>query len=123
NEFDSVFSSIFIFLGHYPLTGITAMVTILLLVGFLVTSADSAIFVLSMFTDKGKREPKKAHRLVWAIAMFLMTEAILVLGAYTQADNLLTAMQKLLIITSLPFAFLTVLIGFRLVRHYLQSHR
>lgn len=121
NEFGNVFSSIFVFLNHYPLAGITSVVTILLLVGFLVTSVDSAIFVLSMFTDKGRQQPKKSHRLIWAILMFLLTEAILILGSFTEAANVLTAMQKLLIITSLPFAFLTVLIGFRLVRDSLKN--
>lgn len=120
NEFGNVFSSIFVFLGHFPFTGITALITILLLVGFLVTSVDSAIFVLSMFTDHGKQEPKKSHRAIWAIIMLLMTEAFLIIGAFTKAENILDAMQKLLIITSLPFAFLTLIIAFRLVRDYVK---
>lgn len=120
-EFDDVFSSIFIFLDYYPLTGLTAFVTILLLVGFLVTSVDSAIFVLSMFTDHGHPDPKRSHKAIWAVTMLLMTEAFLLIGAYTQADNVLDAMQKLLIISSLPFALLTVWIGIRLIRNYLKQ--
>ncbi len=114
-DFDNVFTSMFVFLSHYPLQSLTAAITILLLVGYLVTSADSAIFVLSMFTDQGKKEPKKSHRLLWAITMLLMTEAFLIIGKYTQADNILDAMQKLLIVSSLPFAFLTLLIAGKLI--------
>lgn len=120
-EFDNVFTSIFVFLSHYPFQSLTAGITILLLVGYLVTSADSAIFVLSMFTDKGKKEPKKSHRLLWAITMLLMTEAFLIIGNYTQADNILDAMQKLLIISSLPFAFLTIIIGTKLIWDVLRK--
>ncbi|MGI9553033.1 MAG: BCCT family transporter, partial [Aurantibacter sp.] len=54
NEFGSVFSSIFIFFENYPLATFLNFTTIVLLIGFLVTSLDSAVFVLSMFTDKGK---------------------------------------------------------------------
>jgi len=115
-EFSNVFTSLFVFLQEYPISGFTSMITILLLIGFLVTSVDSAIFVLSMFTDKGKENPKKSHRLLWAIALFLFTETMLVLASYSIAENVLTAMQKFLIISSLPFAFITVIIGINLVK-------
>ena len=121
-EFDNVFTSLFVFLREYPLSSITSLVTILLLVGFLVTSVDSAIFVLSMFTDKGKENPKKSHRLLWAIALFLFTETILILASYSAAENVLTAMQKLLIITSLPFAFLSVLIAINFTKSILKKN-
>ncbi|MGO3810547.1 BCCT family transporter [Mesonia sp.] len=122
-EFSNVFTSLFVYLKAFPLSGFTSIVTILLLVGFLVTSVDSAIFVLSMFTDKGKENPKKSHRLLWAIALFLFTEAILILASYSAAGDVLTAMQKFLIITSLPFAFLTVLIGINLVKSILTEKK
>jgi len=117
-EFDNVFTSIFVFLKAYPLSTVTSILTIVLLVGFLITSVDSAIYVLSMFTDKGKQNPKKTHRLIWAILMFIFTEAILLLGSFTPEINVLTAMQKLLIVTSLPFALLSVLIGIRLIKDF-----
>lgn len=117
-DFDNVFTSIFVFLKAYPLSTLTSILTIVLLVGFLITSVDSAIYVLSMFTDKGKQNPKKTHRLVWAILMFIFTEAILLLGSFNAEIDVLTAMQKLLIVTSLPFALLSVLIGIRLVKDF-----
>jgi glycine betaine transporter len=122
-EFDNVFTSIFVFLEAYPLSFITSLITIILLIGFLVTSVDSAIYVLSMFTDKGKQSPKKSHRLIWAVLIFLFTEAILLLGSFSEEINVLTAMQKLLIITSLPFAFLCVIIGAKLVRDIINHQK
>jgi glycine betaine transporter len=114
-EFSNVFSSIFVFLTEYPLGSVTVVITLILLLGFLITSADSAIFVLSMFTDRGKEEPKKSYRLIWTVILFLFTIAVLLVGSSNKGENVLTAMQKLLIVTSLPFSFFTVLIAIKLV--------
>ncbi|AVR44118.1 glycine/betaine ABC transporter [Christiangramia fulva] len=108
SEFGNVFTSIFVFLEAYPFSGIIALLVILLLISFLVTSVDSAIFVLSMFTDGGRQEPRKRFRLAWAVIICIFCEAIIVLGQVKPTSNVLTAMQKLLIITSLPFAFFTI---------------
>lgn len=110
NEFGNVFTSMFVFFEAYPLPVITGFTVIVLLISFLVTSVDSAIFVLSMFTDKGQQEPKKKYRLAWAVLILIFCEAIIVLGQVKPNSNVLTAMQKFLIISSLPFAFLSVLI-------------
>lgn len=111
-EFSNVFSSLFVFLENYPMATALNFITILLLIGFLVTSVDSAVFVLSMFTDKGKKNPKKKHRLVWSVFILLSTMALLLLGNVKPDIDVLTAVQKLLIITSLPFAlFMVVMAG------------
>nr|WP_299070771.1 BCCT family transporter [uncultured Allomuricauda sp.] len=111
NEFGNVFSSIFVFFEHYPIPSVLNSITILLLVSFLVTSVDSAVFVLSMFTDNGSPKPQKKHRLVWSILILLATLAIILLGNAKPEINVLEAVQKLLIITSLPFAFFMVAMG------------
>ncbi|WP_241077728.1 BCCT family transporter [Flavimarina sp. Hel_I_48] len=107
-EFDNVFTSIFKFLEHYPLQFVVNSVVILLLVSFLVTSVDSAIYVLSMFTDK-RPEPGKLHRTLWGIILMIFSVAIVLLGQARADSDVLTAMQKLLIITSLPLSLLMVL--------------
>ncbi|GAA3514608.1 BCCT family transporter [Aquimarina addita] len=108
-EFDNVFSSIFIFLENYPFQGMINMITILLLISFLVTSLDSAIFVLSMFTDHGKQNPSKKHRILWSIILTIFAIGILLLGNIREDIDVLIAMQKLLIITSLPFSLFMVI--------------
>jgi len=108
DEFGNVFSSLFVFFSHYPMATFLNVVTLFLLIGFLVTSLDSAVFVLSMFTDKGKKEPSKKHRLIWSVFILLGTMALLLLGNAKPDIDMLTAVQKLLIITSLPFAFFMV---------------
>ncbi len=121
NEFGNVFTSMFVFLSNYPLAIITNVLTVILLISFLVTSVDSAIFVLSMFTSKGSENPKKKFRLIWAIILLIFSEAIIILGNIKPDTNVLTAMQKFLIIASLPFAFFTVLIIILLSRTLLKK--
>ncbi|WP_262708059.1 BCCT family transporter [Flagellimonas allohymeniacidonis] len=108
NEFGNVFSSIFVFFESYPLPSLLNGVTILLLISFLVTSVDSAVFVLSMFTDRGNPIPDRKHRLLWSVIILLATLALILLGNAKPEIDVLVAVQKLLIITSLPFAFFMV---------------
>jgi len=116
NEFGNVFTSLFVFFSNYPLAIFTNLLTIILLISFLVTSVDSAIYVLSMFTSKGSENPKRRFRLIWAIVLLIFSEAIIILGNIRPESNVLTAMQKFLIIGSLPFAFFTVVVMILLTR-------
>ena len=108
-EFSDVFTSVFKFFESFPLSNFTNIVTVLLLISFLVTSVDSAIYVLSMFSDKGNENPKKKYRLVWAALILIFSEAIILLGNVKPESDVLDAMQKFLIIGSLPFAIFTAL--------------
>ncbi len=116
NEFGNVFSSIFIFFEQLPLPEVTNTLTIFLLISFLVTSVDSAVFVLSMFTDKGNVQPKKQHRLIWSAGIALFSVVLVLLGNVKPETNVLVALQKLLIITSLPFALLMCVIAIGFLR-------
>ena len=75
------------------------------------SSMDSAIYVLSMFTDRGNRQPGKKHRYIWGIFLPLIGCSLLLLGNSIAKIDLLGAMTKLIVITSLPYAFLTVLMS------------
>jgi glycine betaine transporter len=117
SEFGNVFSSIFVFFEQYPGAGILNVITLLLLISFLVTSVDSAVFVLSMFTDKGKVDPSKKHRLIWSLCLAIFSVAIILLGNARADVDVLVALQKLLIITSLPFALFIILMVLLFLRH------
>ena len=122
-QFDNVFNSIFIFFENYPFQGFINTLTILLLISFLVTSLDSAIFVLSMFTDDGKQEPSKKHRLLWSVILTVFSIGIILLGNAKADINVLIAMQKLLIITSLPFSLLMVVMIILFIRDFRKKHQ
>lgn len=110
-EYDHVFTSIFVFLQNLPFAHLLNALTILLLIGFLVTSVDSAVLVLSMFTDRGKLVPRRSHRLLWAAIVLLSCCALLILGSVRSDIDILVAAQKVLIITSLPFAAFMVVMA------------
>ncbi|MEN8798942.1 MAG: BCCT family transporter, partial [Flavobacteriaceae bacterium] len=59
-----------------------------------------------MFTDQGKKTPRRSHRLMWSVIVLLATLALIVLGHAKEDIDVLVAIQKLLIITSLPFSIL-----------------
>ncbi|WP_149274859.1 BCCT family transporter [Pareuzebyella sediminis] len=120
-EFGNVFSSIFVFFEHLPGANLLNFTTLFLLIGFLVTSVDSAVFVLSMFTDKGKRNPLKKHRLLWSIFVLMATMALLLLGNAKQNINVLDAVQLLLVITSLPFAFYMIVMSTLFLKDVLKK--
>ena len=107
-EFNNVFTSVFIFFQSYATSDWLNVVTIFLLISFLVTSVDSAVLVLSMFTDQGKKVPRRSHRLLWSAIVLLATLALILLGHAKENIDVLVAIQKLLIITSLPFSIFMV---------------
>ncbi len=122
-EFDNVFTSIFVFFQEYPVAGLLHFVTILLLISFLVTSVDSAVLVLSMFTDQGKQVPRRSHRLLWSVLVMLCTLAIIMLGYSKEDIDVLVAIQKLLIITSLPFSLLMVVMTVVFLRQLIGTKK
>ncbi len=119
--FSDVFSSIFVFFQNYPLQGLINSITIFLLISFLVTSVDSAVFVLSMFTDGGRAYPSRRHRLIWSVAVAIFAVALLILGNARPDTDVLIALQKLLIITSLPFSLFMVLMTVLFLRDFLKK--
>ena len=71
-----------------------------------------------MFTDDGKSEPSKKHRLLWSIILTIFSIGIILLGNVKTDINVLIAMQKLLIITSLPFSLLMVVMIVLFIRDF-----
>ncbi len=122
NEFGNVFSSIFVFFEHYPYATFLNITSIVLLISFLITSVDSAVFVLSMFTDKGAKNPSKTHRVIWSVFILLATIALVLLGNIKADINVLEAVQRLLIITSLPFSFFIIIMLIYFIKDILQHN-
>lgn len=121
NEFGNVFTSIFVFFEVYPMQALINSLVVLVLFTFLITSMDSAIYVLSMFTDNGNRNPAKKHRYIWGIFLPVFGCSMLLLGNKLANLDLLGAMTKLIVITSLPYAFLTILISSIFIRSLIYS--
>src|SRR5690606_8888425 len=84
-----------------PLSGLLAGLSILLLVIFFVTSADSAVLVLGSMSSESAGDPTLARKFAWGIAIALVAAAMLIAGG-------LGALQTLITVAALPFALLLV---------------
>jgi len=101
-QFDSIYTGIFHFLNYFPFSHVTNVLAFILISTFLITSIDSAIYVLSMFTDGGSPQPKKLLRLFWGVVLMLFTISVIVIGK----EELLSSVSQMLILFALPFSFL-----------------
>lgn len=90
--------------GYYA-----AIVAILLVSLFVVTSADSATFVLGMFTSKGVLNPTRFVRILWGVLQLLMAGVLLLSGG-------LLGLRTVSIVTAFPFMLLMVLMAYSLYR-------
>lgn len=112
-QFDNLYTSLFLFLETLPLSEATILVTALLILTAIINSVDSAIFVLSMFSDKGNENPNNKHKILWGVIITATALGMTSVGT----QDLLSAISSLLIIMALPFSFLYVL----LLKNFLWS--
>ncbi len=89
--------SLFVLLEKFPLSGITSVLGIVVIITFFVTSSDSGSMVIDIITSGGDPNPPVLSRLFWAIMEGLVAAVLLVGGG-------LVALQTATITTGLPFA-------------------
>lgn len=117
SDFSSIYSSLFNYFSHFPFPQLSNLLVTLLIATFLITSIDSAIFVLSIFTDEGKPEPRPRIRIFWGISIFVFTSLLVWLGR----EELLDAVSNLLILFALPFSFVFVFLTFQFIRMLIKK--
>lgn len=96
--------ALFALLEQFPLSGVTSMVSLLLLFTFLVTSADSACFVISMMTTEGDLDPSIRMKVMWGVILAVLT-FILTLGGG------LSAIQAAALTFAFPFSLVLILMA------------
>jgi len=94
-------SGLYMLLDQLPGGAIAAVGAILLVAMFLITSADSATFVLGMFTSKGVLNPTRFVRILWGIFQLAMAGVLLLSGG-------LQGLQTVSIIAAFPFMLLMI---------------
>ena len=88
-------------LEQYPLGFILSIITLVVIMIFFVTSADSATYVLGMLSARGDINPASFVKVSWGIIMALFAIIMIYTGG-TQA------IQNLLIIAALPFSLVII---------------
>jgi len=84
------------------LTGITVMCVILIMT-FLVTSADSGILVMNTIMSGGQQETGIKHRIVWGVILTLVIGTLLIAGKANGGADPMEALKSAMIIGALPF--------------------
>lgn len=81
---------------------ITIMCVVLVLT-FLVTSADSGILVMNTIMSGGEQETDIKHRIVWGVLLTLVIGALLIAGKTNGGADPMEALKSAMIIGALPF--------------------
>ena len=86
-----------------------SLLVVVLLLTYLITSADSAVLIINTINAAGDEGPKaRPHILFWGAALSLVVGGLIIAGG-------LSAIQTAMVIGALPFSFVMVLMGISLV--------
>ncbi|MFV0435709.1 MAG: BCCT family transporter [Leucobacter sp.] len=113
---EDVNTAFFALLGELPLTTITSVVAIILVVLYFVSGADANTFVLSMLSSRGTFDPTKPVLTVWGVLTGISAIALLIVGG-------LSALQQAAMLSALPFTVIVALLGYSLVKELQRDHR
>ncbi|WP_299260262.1 BCCT family transporter [uncultured Kushneria sp.] len=107
---------LFAMLSHLPLSTITSLIGILLVMVFFITSSDSGSLVIDTITAGGKIDAPTSQRVFWALISGVIAIALLLGGG-------LGALQAMVISTGLPFAIVLLLGCFGIVKGLMSEPR
>lgn len=106
---DQLFAMLAVILSEW-LAYIMSILVVILLLTYLVTSADSAVLIINTINAAGDEGPKaRPHILFWGAALALVVGGLIVAGG-------LGAIQTAMVIGALPFSFVMVLMGLSLMK-------
>ncbi len=106
---DQLFAMLAVILDD-TLAYIMSVLIVILLLTYLVTSADSAVLIINTINAAGDEGPKaRPHILFWGAALALVVGGLIVAGG-------LGAIQTAMVIGALPFSFVMVLMGISLIK-------
>ncbi|MBT8455863.1 MAG: BCCT family transporter [Alphaproteobacteria bacterium] len=106
---DQLFATLAVILDE-NMAWIMSLIVVVLLLTYLVTSADSAVLIINTINAAGDEGPKaRPHILFWGAALALVVGALIIAGG-------LGAIQTAMVIGALPFSAVMVLMGLSLVK-------
>ena len=102
-----------------PGTTILALIAVVLVTTFFVTSSDSGSLVLEHLSTGGKHETPPAGRVFWASTEGLVAIALLVAGG----DTAIEALQAAAIASGLPFTFILLFMIYAVMKGLQKEYR
>ncbi|TFE02484.1 BCCT family transporter [Jeotgalibacillus sp. R-1-5s-1] len=108
---DDITSALFVTFNELPLSLVLSILAISLIFTFLITSADSATYIISSMTTTGGLNPPLIVRIIWGVLIGAITLVLLVAG-----ENGLEALQTASLVSALPFTIILILMVYTLFR-------
>jgi glycine betaine transporter len=102
-------TALFQVFSYYPLSKVLSIITVVLLGTFFITSANSATFVLGMFSSHGDLNPTTSKQVIWGVIQSLFATALLIAGG-------LGALQTASVAAAFPFIFIMLFAMVSLVK-------
>jgi choline-glycine betaine transporter len=99
-------AKLFVTLGEMISGGFLSAITIMcvvLIMTFLVTSADSGILVMNTIMSGGEQHTGNKHRIVWGVILTLVIGTLLIAGNTGDGADPMEALKSAMIIGALPF--------------------
>lgn len=96
-------TALYIIFNKYSIGILLSIISIIVLLIFFITSADSAIFVIGMMSSKGDLNPKNYRKILWGIILALFAIILLITGG-------LDSVKTISVAASFPFLFILIAI-------------
>jgi len=107
---------LFSLLDGFPLSAVTSIFAMVVVIAFFVTSSDSGSLVVDMLASGGNTDPPTIQRVFWALLEGAVAATLLLTGG-------LGALQTAAITTGLPFAAVLVVMCYSLYKALSHEHR
>lgn len=98
-EEEDIPGALFVLLENHPATTVVSVIAIVLVVGFFITSVDSAALVTDTMANGHEDFNPLGQRIFWAVAITVITAALLVFSG----TGGLEALEKTIVLVGLPF--------------------
>ena len=92
-----------------PFLAMITVMCVVLIMTFLVTSADSGILVMNTIMSGGDQETGIKHRIVWGVIITLVIGTLLIAGKNSNGADPMEALRNAMIIGALPFTLVMAL--------------
>ncbi|WP_240372470.1 BCCT family transporter [Brevibacterium zhoupengii] len=109
-------TAFFSLLEELPLTLLASIFTIIMVILFFVSSADSNTFVLSSLSSRGSFEPNRPVIATWGFLTGACAIVLLLLGG-------LQALQQAAMLSAVPFTVIVVVLGIALIKELKSDHQ
>lgn len=113
---DNITVALFEMFELMPFSGVLSVVAMMLIFIFLVTSADSASYIVAQMTDNGSINPPLYKRVIWGVLIAAICLTLIASGG-------LTGLQSASVLSALPFTFILYMMVLYWCRSYAQTAR